>query len=185
MLNRILCCLMVFLFVCPILSFAEDCEHLHVYTYYDDHHYVRPDVFDVLGHTYVYTEYRLCYDCNTIVYTKVHEEAQFHSHSFSHYTNKTYGHDSSYHWEIGDEVLSCGCGHTKSGDTSIQYLYAAHYASGSVWYDAGHSGTVHYYDAVCAHSTCSARFRWRTISCPGGDHHIAPNSIVKPPVVTE
>lgn len=185
MFKCIMCCILTLLLFCPLFPLAEDCEHYNVVTYYDDHRYIRPIGIDLIGHTYAYTEYRLCLDCSTIVYSKEISEAQLHSHTFSGYTNLEYGHDSNNHWEIGDEILACVCGHTKTGDTDVQYLYGAHYSGGFNWIDAGHSGLVHYYDAICDHSTCKMQYRYATVSCPGGDYHVAPASIIDKPVVTE
>ena len=183
-----LCIVLLLACLCNVIALAEDdvCYHAHINVYDDDDYwYVIPALVGGLGHTRYHTRYTVCMDCSES-WQETISEAQLHTYSFAYYANVEAGHNTTHHWEIGDEVLACACDKTKEGEENVQYLYEAHYSNNATgWIDAGHSGVVHYYDKICSRSTCRVQYRWRTISCPGGTNHIAPTSIVTPPLVTE
>lgn len=188
--KKFACLFMVLVCAFSGMVFAEDTECTHpVLHQYDanDYTYVIPIVIGTfLGHTRSHTRYIYCADCGLVLSSEVIEEPELHSFNFARYTNVVAGHDSNYHWETGDEVLRCVCGKTKTGETSVRYLYEAHYTNNSTdWIDAGHYGNVHYYDQICSHSTCGVQYRWRTIQCPGGAHIGPASVIITPPVVDE
>lgn len=188
--KKFVCLFMALVCIFGIVAFAENAECTHpVWFYTDDTDYTYTDPIIIgwlFGHTRSHTRYTWCADCGAFITSEKIEETEEHSFHLTGYTNVVAGHDSNYHWETGDEALRCVCGRTKTGETSVRYLYEAHYTNNSTdWIDAGHYGDVHYYDQICSHSTCGVQYRWRTIQCPGGVH-IGPTSvIITPPVVDE
>ena len=138
------------------------------------------------GHLTYYVMDYFCTECFLYLRStpEFSPDAEFHSYEVD-YGNYVYQNNASEHWKIVDKLNECKyCGYKEILESGIVQDREAHYADHNTWIDAGHSGVYHYYDNICKKSTCGRRFRWRTISCPGGSNHIAPN-VWTPPIELE
>lgn len=142
------------------------------------------------NHVRVYVRDEYCTYCYGLIKEGTIEHSEVEPHTFGGltYANVEHYNNATQHWSIRDHVENCSkCSRQNTLATDVEFNRGNHEASAaSNWIDAGHSGSYHYYDKYCKEPTCTRRFRWRTIACPGGSNHIAPDAYQPPiDVVTE